>query len=315
MNAAASGNTPGNPGTQNGAGESHIQLVRDGQPARPEVPQHVLQAFQIRTQECEPLGLAWDYGWRYGNVVLSPVAQSNQAGWSAKVREQLQVAGMRVIRPVRATDGRFVNSGWRASQYVSGNLQLRGDELVLAALRFDDAMREVPVSDQLSDAPQDLFSAANSLAWRATAEDPEAIGKTMGLDLENPRHQLAAETIPRLVRLCTEIPLPAQMCHADFTGTVIFDHYQAPALVDIVPVVRCYGYTAALCVVDQLLAGTLDIGVLKRFPQVEYFDQLVLRALIYRIIIHCAHPQSHEELDSNFRSIVEAVLSTVYATL
>lgn len=295
--------------------KDHLTVVTGEQLERPAVPDYVLQAFQIRQSSAEPLGLAWDYGSRYGNVVLSPVAQSDQAAWSAKVREKLQISGMRVVRPVRATDGRFVNSGWRASQFVQGQLELRGDELVQAALRFDDALRDFEVADQLFDAPQDVFAAAQSLAWKASAEDPDGIIATMRLDPENPRHALASELIPRLVRLCKEVPLATQICHADFSGTVIFDRYQAPTLVDIVPVVRCYGYTAAVVVVDQLLAGALDIGVLQRFSQVEHFEQLVLRALLYRIIIHCAHPQARVELDSNIRSIVDVVVSHIHVTL
>lgn len=294
--------------------EKHLSVVT-GQHERPHVPEHVLQAFQIRPADAQPLGLAWDYGWRYNNVVLSPVAQSDQGAWSAKVREKLQVSGMRVVRPVRAADGRFVNSSWRASQYVSGELELRADELIVAALRFDEACADLEVPDFLFDAPSDIFAAAQQSAWKADADIPQQIVEMMGLQPTHPRQSLGVELIPRIARLCRPIEASNQICHSDFSGTVLFDRNQAPALVDIVPVVRCAGYSAAVVAVDALIAGAVDLGVLQRFAGVAHFEQLVLRALLYRVIVHCAHPLANSELDSNIRSIVDGVLSAIHVTL
>ena len=58
-----------------------------------------------------PLGAGWEGGWRCGEVVLSMVADHARAAWSAKVRETLFVDGVRLARPVRSTDGRYVVAG------------------------------------------------------------------------------------------------------------------------------------------------------------------------------------------------------------
>ncbi|MDT5328005.1 MAG: hypothetical protein QOF25_5157, partial [Mycobacterium sp.] len=47
------------------------------------------------------------------------VADHARAAWSAKVRETLFVDGVRLARPVRSTDGRYVVAGWRADTFVT----------------------------------------------------------------------------------------------------------------------------------------------------------------------------------------------------
>lgn len=80
----------------------------------------MLAAFGLNAARSVQLGAGWEDGWRFGEVVLSLVADHARAAWSAKVRETLFVDGLRLARPVRSTDGRFVVSGWRADTYVAG---------------------------------------------------------------------------------------------------------------------------------------------------------------------------------------------------
>ena len=84
-------------------------------------PEHVLSAFGLSGVRPIPLGAAWEGGWRCGEVVLSMVAENARAAWSARVRETLFVDGVRLARPVRSTDGRYVVSGWRADTFVAGS--------------------------------------------------------------------------------------------------------------------------------------------------------------------------------------------------
>ena len=92
-----------------------------------------------RTLSRIPLGADWDGGWRCGDVVLSPVADHARAAWSAKVRETLQVDGVRLARPVRSTDGRYVVSGWRADTFIDGTPEPRHDEVVSVSMRLHAA--------------------------------------------------------------------------------------------------------------------------------------------------------------------------------
>lgn len=67
------------------------------------------------------------------------VADHARSAWSAKVRETLFVDGVRLARPVRSTDGRYVVAGWRADTFVAGTPEPRHDEVVSAAVRLHEA--------------------------------------------------------------------------------------------------------------------------------------------------------------------------------
>ena len=118
-----------------------------------------------------PLGASWEGGWRCGEVVLSMVADHARAAWSAKVRETLFVDGVRLARPVRSTDGRYVVAGWRADTFVAGTPEPRHDEVVSAAVRLHEATAKLERPRFLTQPPVapwadvDVFIAADRAAW------------------------------------------------------------------------------------------------------------------------------------------------------
>ena len=133
-------------------------------------PEHVLVAFGWGDVPPTPLGAAWEGGWRCGEVVLSVVADHARAAWSAKVRETLFVDGVRLARPVRSTDGRYVVSGWRADTFVAGASEPRHDEVVSVAVRLHEATAKLDRPRFLTQPPVapwsdvDVFIAADRAA-------------------------------------------------------------------------------------------------------------------------------------------------------
>jgi uncharacterized protein (TIGR02569 family) len=134
-------------------------------------PDHVLAAFGINGTQPTALGAGWEGGWRCGEVVLSLVADHARAAWSAKVRETLFVDGVRLARPVRSTDGRYVVAGWRADTFVSGTPEPRHDEVVSSAVRLHEATAKLERPRFLTQPPVapwadvDVFIAADRAAW------------------------------------------------------------------------------------------------------------------------------------------------------
>ena len=134
-------------------------------------PDHVLAAFGLTGVRPVPLGSSWEGGWRCGEVVLSMVAEHARAAWSAKVRETLFVDGVRLARPVRSTDGRYVVAGWRADTFVTGTPEPRHDEVVSAAVRLHEATAKLERPRFLTQPPGvpwsdvDVFIAADRAAW------------------------------------------------------------------------------------------------------------------------------------------------------
>lgn len=251
----------------------------------PQLPDHIRDAFQVGAGPTERLGSAWDHGVRVGNTVLSRVINPELSAWSAKTRESLRPEGVRVVRPIRSTDGRFVVSGWRASVYSTGALSARVDETVVAALRLADAL----VDTQAPDPEPTVFSRADSRAWQ---EQPGELGA-----------------------LLRPLDLPVQVGHADMLATTVYAGTQPPSVTDLVPVVRPHGYTAALVIVDGLLLGAVDESILRRFSHLPEIDQLLLRAFIYRRTIAELSGTGDPKILSNLDRVGTALVSAVSARL
>ena len=209
------------------------------------IPGHVLTSFQADDSHPSPLGPEWGNGTRFGRMVIAEAPA--HATWSPKLREKVTVPGVRVVRPVRTTDGRFTVAGYRASDFVEGEPGHRVDEAIAAALRFDEAVAYFPAPALDRD---DAWVRADRAVWAAHPEYVKG----------------------------------GQLSHADFFGCCIFDGSLPPALTDIVPAEgpRPHGYSAALTLIDGLLADAVDDAVLNRWSHIPDLLFLCERALEYR---------------------------------
>jgi uncharacterized protein (TIGR02569 family) len=230
-------------------------------------------------------------------VVLSLVADNARAAWSARVRETLFVDGVRLARPVRSTDGRYVVSGWRADTFVAGQPEPRHDEVVSAAVRLHEATGKLERPRFLSQGPAaapwadvDVFIAADRAAWEerplqavpaaARAASPTADG------------QRSVELINQLAGLRRPTKSPNQLVDGDLYGTVLFAGAAAPGITDITPYWRPASWAAGVVVVDALSWGEADEGLIERWNALPEWPQMLLRALMFRLAVHALHPRS-----------------------
>lgn len=255
----------------------------------PQVPDHVLGAFHApATQEpAQQMGPAWDNGLKVGDVVYSR-AQSTSA-WSAKVRQDLDVDGARIVRPIRSTDGRFVVSGWKASTFVPGAPANRVDETAALAGRLETALAESTAPSGAAVGRDDVFARAEAAAWEETGDA---------------YRELPADT-------------PLVWGHADLAAVTVYSGTAQPAIIDIVPTAarRPRGYTAALVIVDGLIAESVDDVVCDRFSYIPDFDQLLLRAVAYRRHINNLHPESKAAVRSHIERVESMLVSRAAAIL
>jgi uncharacterized protein (TIGR02569 family) len=260
-------------------------------------PEHVLAAFGLSGVRPIPLGASWEGGWRCGEVVLSMVADNARASWSARVRETLFVDGVRLARPVRSTDGRYVVSGWRADTFVAGQPEPRHDEVVSAAVRLHEATGKLERPRFLTQGPTaapwadvDVFIAADRAAWEerplqsvpaaARAASPTADG------------QRSVDLINQLAGLRRPTKSPNQLVDGDLYGTVLFAGAAAPGITDITPYWRPSSWAAGVVVVDALSWGDADEGLIERWNALPEWPQMLLRALMFRLAVHALHPRS-----------------------
>ncbi|MEI7915793.1 MAG: TIGR02569 family protein [Mycobacteriaceae bacterium] len=261
-------------------------------------PDLVLTAFGLKAGDPEPLGDGWDGGWRCGEIVLTMIADHARAAWSAKVRESLFVDGLRLARPVRSTDGRYVVAGWRADTYVAGNPEPRHDEVVSAGVRLHEATHTLERPRFLTQTPVppwtdvDVFTAADRAAWEEHPLKSLPLGAPAIEETETRQHSM--ELLEQLARLRKPTKASSQLVHGDLYGTVLFDGAAAPGITDITPYWRPPSWAAGVAVVDALSWGDADDGLIERWEDLPEWPQMLLRALMFRLAVHVLHPRSSE---------------------
>ncbi|MFD4433793.1 TIGR02569 family protein [Nocardia sp. NPDC058497] len=235
----------------------------------------------------------------WGAVVGCRGAAPGGAGGPAKIRETLAVDGLRVARPVRATDGRYVVSGWRADTYVDGAPEARYDEVVSVSLRLHKATAQLDRPRFLVQPPVapwvdvDVFVAADRAAWEPV---PLRSLRTGGVPIATtPDAQRSLELIGQLSTLRKPVRSPDQLVHGDLFGTVLFAGAHTPGLTDITPYWRPAIWAAGVVVIDALAWGGGDDGLLDRWSSLPEWPQMLLRALMFRLAVHALHPRSTPE--------------------
>lgn len=242
------------------------------------------------------LGGTWDGGWRYDDVVLSPVADNARAAWSAKVREFLDVDGVRLARPVRSSDGRYVVSGWHAESFITGVPEPRYDEVVSVSVRLHAKTARLerprfisrPIAPPFNDG--DVFAVADQSAW---SEDPLRAARAHGmLKYVSADAERSLKLISQLAPLRQPVETPDQVVHGDLFGTVLFSGAAAPGIVDFAPYWRPAPWAAAVVVVDAISWGGADEGLISRWAVLPEWPQMLLRALMFRLAVHALHERA-----------------------
>jgi uncharacterized protein (TIGR02569 family) len=262
-----------------------------GEPEGP--PLHVRTAFGVREAEPRPRPHLPGPAWTCDAVLLRPVSDTVLAAWSAATIEELSgagVDGVRLARPVRASDGRRVVSGWAACHDVVGQVRPRHDDVVAVSLRLHRATAKL-ARPRFVDDRDDILARADRMAFGE---------RTVSLDAET-----GGDLFAELARRRTPITVPSQLVHGDLFGTVLFDgadepdaptsEQVPPAVLDIVPFWRPVEWAAAVVVVDALAWGGADAGIVSRWSHLVAWPQMLLHGLLFRLAVHAQHPACTKE--------------------
>ncbi len=236
------------------------------------------RAFGFSVDDAEPL--RGGHAWRCGEVVLEGAHERSYAVWLASTMtaldEAVDPAELRVARPVRSSDGRWVVGGWRARRHLSGAPDERGEQSVLTAVRLHQAMATLRRPEPPS-VPDAVFATAERLAW---GERYQALDESRG-----------GRLFEILALACRPTALPPGLVHGALFGALLFDDAGPPGLVDFVPCWRPVEWGVALTAVDALVAGA-DSELLRRWAHLPEWPQLLLRAVLCRLAEHALDPYS-----------------------
>ncbi|GAA2332658.1 TIGR02569 family protein [Saccharopolyspora halophila] len=251
-------------------------------------------AFGARVEEAEALEGA--VAWRCGEIVLKPASNTAEAAWVAQTLDVLEPDEVRVSRPVRSTDGRWVVSGWSASRDIPGQAEPRHDDVVAMSLRLHTASRYL-AKPRFLNARQDIYALADRMAW---GEEEYALPQDKGGRLYD---VLAGSR--RNVRL------QPQVVHGDLFGNVLFKADEAPGIIDFNPYWRPAEWAAAVVVVDSLAWGGADPAIVERWSHLTDWPQALLRALLFRLAVHALHPRSSTQTLTGLERSSQMVLEVL----
>ncbi len=242
-------------------------------------PEHVRAAFGVSGDVPQVLSGGHRAAFRCGAVVLKQVQDHVEASWLAGVFEQIWVPGVRLARPVRASDGRWVIAGWVAHRFVAGRSSPRFGEVIEAGRALHTALGDVAQPRFLQER-HDLYSWADRISWGDLDAADERLGRGVGADAFA---ALAARRRP--------IALPHQLVHGDLTGNVLFAGSALPAVIDMTPYWRPLEWATAVVVVDAIAWGGAGIELATN-QQVAEWRQVLRRALMFRLAVSLGHPRS-----------------------
>lgn len=265
------------------------------------VPEAVLAAFGAAGVDPVPLSGGRGTAWRAGQVVLKPADSVREGRWFADVYDALSGPGFRVPRPVRAVTGDWVEQGWTAWQLVAGTpadwsgVSPRWPELIAVSRALHAALAGASVPE-----------------WRATMENPWMIGDQVAWGEREPGPLLgpAAGQIAGQVRLLLAalrpVDLPDQLIHADLAGNVLFADGVSPAVIDFSPLYRPAGLPLAIVAVDALMWHRARPEVLGQLASEQELDQLLARALVYRLVTEVVMREGTAGIDAAGQARIDA---------
>ncbi|GAA4582320.1 hypothetical protein GCM10023194_16700 [Planotetraspora phitsanulokensis] len=265
-----------------------------------DLPVGVRAAFGVSSGPARRIPGGGGACWQAGGLVLKPVQHPVVASWQAEVFADLHGPGFRVPQPVRATDGSWVVGGWAAWTAVEGVPApvARWPELVAASRAFHAALADVPAPGWLGRG-RTRWDVAERVAWDQAEVE-------LAPELSDLVDGLRAATRP--------VRLPNQLVHGDIAGNVLFEAGQPPAVIDFSPSWRPAGYALAVAAVDLLAWSGAPPGILDELACEDDIDQLLLRALIWRLVTESLgrpDPDSRQAVRRANQSVVELLLSRV----
>jgi uncharacterized protein (TIGR02569 family) len=225
---------------------------------------------------------------------------SPEASWSADLFAELTGRGFRVPQPVRSRTGSWAVAGWTASRRVEGEPApaAHWSELVAASRGFHAALAGIAMPPWLG-RRRNPWVLADAMAWGAGRVELKAE---------------LAELIEALLAATRPVRLPAQLVHGDIAGNVLFAADGPPTVIDFSPYWRPAGYALAIAAVDLLAWFGATPAIVDELDDEPEIDQLLARALAFRLITESLIREDHDTLHAVRRAskpVVELVLSRI----
>ena len=260
-------------------------------------PAHVLVAFG-GSGKLVPLPGGRGRAWRVGELVLKPADLTpEELMWQAEVLPTVDVPDIGLSSPQRAIGGELVVDGWTAWSYLPGEHRER---------QWLDIM---DVGDRFHRAIAGLARPS----FVATRADPWSIGDRVAWGEAPIDRYRGVPHVARLAARLAPVQARSQLVHGDLTGNVLFADGSPPAVIDLSLYWRPTAFATAIVVADALVWEDADDSLLDMAAERDGFGQMLLRALLFRIVAAAEGRFEGDESDieRHYRRAVELAMALV----
>lgn len=234
----------------------------------------------------EPVLLSGGEGtcYRVDNAVFKPVRNVFEASWIAEINNSLTGDKFRVPKPFQAKDGSWVYNGWTASEFLEGEHRPgHYAEAIELSKKFHKTLEGI-TKPSWYDKKTDVFPLSDRMAWG---------------ELPLPDFEITNKPLQKIFGLLRPNNLPFQLIHGDWgMGQILFHDTQPPAVLDMTPYFRPADYPIADMLIGAMANDGVDMSILNLGRGIKDFDQLLLRALVFRTCTYVGfqiHPENNQD--------------------
>ena len=234
--------------------------------------------------------------YRINDVVFKPAKTDLEASWIAEINNNLTCDKFRVPKPIPAKNGAWVFDGWTANGFLSGEHRPgHYTQIIELSMVFHQSLVNTPKPDWF-DNREDVFALADKMAWG---------------EIPIPDFDITNGPLKKIFGLLHINRLPNQLVHGDWSpGQILFHDTLPPAVLDMTPYFRPENYPIADMLVSSIVDKNTDPSILDLGIPIADFDQLALRALIFRICTYVGF-QIHPENTHDWTPVITKYLNTI----
>lgn len=244
-------------------------------------PDQVMRAFGASGVPIPLAGGLEQTAWRFGDIVLKPVSEPNpgEGDWVASVLDAMHEDGFRVIKPVRADDGRWLVDYWTAWHWLDGeHVRANWCDVASAADVFHRELPKAAARAGLAarpdwlDAREHRWARSERTVWHGAALPPTMQNGT----LEWSMFERAIAMGPPLDEAGRA---RCQVVHGDIAGNTLVDADGVAGFIDVSPGWRTPQSAGVQVLVEAVAWFGADTALLDGLDRAD-----VARASAFRLL-------------------------------
>ena len=258
----------------------------------------ILYAFDLQGK-IEPLPGGQNNSWRIGDHVLEYVGIDPSNEWSAAVLSDLNAVDYRISAPVRSKHDSFVFKGWLCSKFEVGFVSNNHEAEKLEVSRlFHRSLKAISLNVYVP--PSNRWEIAHRAAWSRD-------------DLPSQIETDSRNYIKELFRFTnSQGDIKTQIIHGDLAGNILFHDRYSPLIIDFSPTNGPIEYAESILIADSIAWYNAPLQTLELLPQTEYYKDMLLRAVIFRLVVSAQVPDQKvfTETRNCFQRIIHEIMSS-----